>query len=48
MTKVCIKLELDDECADPEDRTGLTEEAYQELMCSLNEFGHDISVERID
>lgn len=48
MTKIQITLELDDEVADPEDGTGLTLEAYEDLMAALMNFGEDILIDRVE
>lgn len=35
MTEVTIKIEVDDDYADPNDQTGLTEKGYEEVVRAL-------------
>lgn len=45
--KIQITMQVDDEVADYEDGSGLTLEAYEELMATLMNFGDDIMIDRI-
>lgn len=39
MTQITVTIELDDELSDPDDDTGLTEDAFNYFMDAINEFG---------
>lgn len=42
--KITITMDISDELADPGHSMGVTEEAYNELMDALGQFGQDIDV----
>lgn len=46
MTKVIITMEVDDECADPGDSTGLTEEAHTEISTFLSGYASTFEIEK--
>lgn len=39
MTRIVIELELYDECADEDHSTGLQNDAYEEIVSALTNFG---------
>lgn len=47
-TKIKITMELDDDFADPDHPTGVTEEASESITDALNSFGFDIDIEKED
>lgn len=46
--KIKITLELDEDHADPQDSTGLSEQSYEALVDALNSFGEDIEITKVD
>lgn len=48
MTKIRITMEIAEEFSDPEDLTGVTNEAFEGLMDALISYGDDIDIARDD
>jgi hypothetical protein len=46
--KIVITLDLFDECADPGDATGVTEEVHTEISTFLGSYGDDVAIEKAD
>lgn len=44
MSKIRITMEIAEEFSDPEDHTGVTNEAFMDLMDVLSSFGDDIDI----
>jgi hypothetical protein len=44
MAKIVIAMDIDDELADPGDKTGVTEAGYDAIIDRLSDLGQDIDV----
>lgn len=46
--QVQITFEVYDESADPDDETGVTNQAFEEILDGLSGIGEDINIRKVD